>query len=595
MSENGTATDDVRQIKCINYAIDICLGSEYRSTVVERALNWRKKASPEAKKLLRSAITSSNFEIQGFRSASAHNAPSGRLVDPIVGRMPFSNRLSTAILKTWVESHDRLYAEAVEYHEKYDLPIEKQSLDEQFRNTWQIDQWERETEAFVNIYDKNRREDAALMLCYVSGSMPLPPLSDLDQDESSMEGSRLPMWVNHLQALPPEASEWEHIAEFVDEVRQISQSKEKEALRVRSARLEGDISGIREDYASELTYLERDTNAWSADNFPTIAEISAAVQRVGQFSELLAEYRPLREQATTRSEEDDRRRRRLEMEPRVLEFMDELNEFMLRAPSEVDDSLPAEAASVEPEQDDSLEPAGSAGDAAHADPSVDAAYASLQAEQASLSEQCRKFEQRIESLQADKQSLHQRIKDQRVALNESRRDADYWRTQFIDARKLLPGGVQSTDDEEEKMRDVKDVIERATAAFHRELLIQPNSRSDKAPRFRDAQSVWDALAWLATDYYKSRCGQASEIDLDYSLREACGWWYKPNQSDTAMNKYRDYYTTKVNGKTYLLDKHIGKGSSKDPRYTIRIGFAWDKERQVVVIGYIGQHQKTDAT
>ena len=595
MGENGTETADALETKYISYAIDRCLGDEYRSAAVKRALDWRKKASPETKNLLKSAITSSDFDIQGFRSASAHSAPSGRLVDPVVKHMPFSNGLSVAILRAWVESHDSLRADAVEYHEKYDLPIEDGDPGSQFRNTWQLDRWERETEAFINIYGKNGREDAALMLCCVSGSMPIPPLADLDDDALPGEGSRFPAWVNYLQTLPPEAPEWEQIADFVDEVRQISQSKEKEALRVRSSRLEGAIAGIREDFASELTYLERDIDAWSADNFPTIAAIAAAVERVDKFGELLGAYRPLREQATTRSEEDERRAKRLELEPLVLEFMEALDEFMLKAPETVDDSSPAEAASVEPEPKGSLEPTDGVDAAGHVDQGMHAAYTALEAEHASLSDKVRKLEQRIESLQLDKQGLHQRIKDQRDALNGSRRDADYWRAQFIDARKLLPGGVQSADDEETKMQDVKDVIERAEAAFRRELVIRLNSRSEKAPQFRDAQSVWNAFAWLATDYYKSRCGEASEVDLDYSLREACGWWYKPNQSDTAMNKYRDYYTTKVNGQTYVLDKHIGKGSSKDPRYTIRVAFAWDKERQIVVIGYVGQHQKTDAT
>ena len=111
MSKNGSELDDVKETKCINYAIDLHLGTEYRPGVVERALNWRKKASPEAQQTLRSAINNSNFSVQGFRSTSAYNAPSGLLLNQVVERMPTSNDLTGAILRVWIESQDVLHAE----------------------------------------------------------------------------------------------------------------------------------------------------------------------------------------------------------------------------------------------------------------------------------------------------------------------------------------------------------------------------------------------------------------------------------------------------------------------------------------------------
>jgi hypothetical protein len=62
-----------------------------------------------------------------------------------------------------------------------------------------------------------------------------------------------------------------------------------------------------------------------------------------------------------------------------------------------------------------------------------------------------------------------------------------------------------------------------------------------------------------------------------------------------MGMYKGYYTTKRNGKTIKLKSHIGKGSSKDARYCIRVGFDYDETDRVVVIGFLGQHQKTGAT
>ena len=90
-------------------------------------------------------------------------------------------------------------------------------------------------------------------------------------------------------------------------------------------------------------------------------------------------------------------------------------------------------------------------------------------------------------------------------------------------------------------------------------------------------------------------GEDNLPNLDVSIRKACKWWYRGHQSNMTVNKYKDWYTTKVGNKIHELKKHIGTGSSKDARYTIRIAFDWDTIQERVVIGFIGQHQQTDAT
>ena len=72
-------------------------------------------------------------------------------------------------------------------------------------------------------------------------------------------------------------------------------------------------------------------------------------------------------------------------------------------------------------------------------------------------------------------------------------------------------------------------------------------------------------------------------------------WYKTSQHETTMTQFREAYTTRVNGRVIWLGEHIGKGNSFDPRRTIRIAFDWDRQLQKVVIGYIGQHQRTAST
>ena len=47
----------------------------------------------------------------------------------------------------------------------------------------------------------------------------------------------------------------------------------------------------------------------------------------------------------------------------------------------------------------------------------------------------------------------------------------------------------------------------------------------------------------------------------------------------------------MDGRGYQLDEHIGKGTTFDPQNTIRTALAWDDERRLVVIGYVGLHQR----
>ena len=62
-----------------------------------------------------------------------------------------------------------------------------------------------------------------------------------------------------------------------------------------------------------------------------------------------------------------------------------------------------------------------------------------------------------------------------------------------------------------------------------------------------------------------------------------------------MKKHRDWYRVMVEGREVWLREHVGTGSSKDPRVTFRVGFAWDEARGRTVIGFLGQHQESDKT
>lgn len=618
MSENGTETDDVKETKCINYAIDLHLGIEYRSGVVERALNWRKKASPEAQKTLRSAINTSNFSVQGFRSTSAYNAPPGRLLDQVVERMPMSNELSAAILRVWVESHDSLHSSVVEYRKQSDMPIQEYVSGCEFPGSWDFDEWNHATDVFVKGNGTHREDDAALMLCCVSGNMPLLPPDDLDDGTVLPADSIFTHWIEYLKQLSPYAVDWQETEDFISEVREVSQAKVREAEEALTASLAKNLAYIEENFLDDLKYLEAEINSWSAIDTSKLADVSTTLDIVDQLGDSLLAYCRIRLQAATRSEEDARLAKRLELEPQILSLIDQVNRHISGDWNPDDDTSPPAGEAVvhsngdnpESESDaatassdlasgtradgaDSMNPDDAAGQ-------LDSAYVALQGDHTTLQNRHEKieaekqrYEQQVKELRLDNQSLKENEDALRRKLYESKENYRALQSSYVAIRRSAAGPIQSPGENGEDIPDIKAAVELAGRSFEGRLLFALNSKSEKNPGFEDTTSVWKAFEWLATEYYDSRCNGFDGIDsFDEACREACGLWYKPKQSDTAKGKYPEHYTTKVGSTTYMLDEHIGRGSG-DPRSMIRIGFDWDKSMEVVVVGYIGRHPRTD--
>jgi len=200
----------------------------------------------------------------------------------------------------------------------------------------------------------------------------------------------------------------------------------------------------------------------------------------------------------------------------------------------------------------------------------------------------------IRDLEERNQKLQGELESARSELRLYQGEAESWRRAYVNERK----GVSKELGEEElaPIEDVSTAVARAQEMFADQLAFALNSVSDvEANPYEEPEKVWAALEWLGTTYYRSRTGQRSIPDFDLSLREVCGWGYQAHQSKATMSKNKRWYTTIIDGEAYWLHEHMGTGSSKDARYTIRIGFDWDEKKRIVVIGFIGQHQKTSAT
>ncbi len=650
---SASLADTVRELGTTR-ALFVAASDECVESVANRVLSHFGRASPEAKRVFQAEIDKLNLPVPGFRNASvALRSNPQRLAYPLRVAIRSSDGLAGAALWIWAESESRQDLRDLVVERLNDIGpyigvcAEYPDLDgNKLRGIWPSESWERERDRFMELYADEDKDEIELMMCYVSGR--LPGVDDLAGESS--EQNVVEEEIEHIPAIlrvlsvclvdlenhPVSAAEWEReIPELADRIAEIVGEKVEE--RGRAATLNSFIGDIRSDFREELAYMERDISSWSADSLSTGEDVSRALRICEDLRSALEEFRDFRESlrespiSATSSEEKARRRRNDELEGRSERMLDRAQSVMSGEPT-LDDDPPGKPARVEGRLEDST--AGSSeSPGAGGDSDAPSSMASerevfpnydldrLARENDSLKSQMVELNQRLESLQAENSELEDENKTLRSEKRTLANDVQFLRADKADLEKnkqRLQSRLRDTEEKVESWRlsyeeesrkprltvenaptqveDVDDAVRYAEKLFPDQLLVKLNSKSDvKDNPFENPKDVWDALQWLATTYHDARAGVSSVTNFDQSIKEVCGWRYMSGQHETTKNKYRDWYTTKANGKTHWLLEHVGTGSSKDARHTIRIAFDWDKDEKTVVVGYVGQHQQTDAT
>ena len=616
---------------------------EYRSAVVKRVIERFPNLPNSARSALRSAVNDAKIPLPGFRPGQSGRALGGPnamlLLEPIDLEMRLTDRLASAVLRGWAESHSDLRKEVTRYLD--DKGLETNGMDfaeNRFRALWLPKQWETEWEIFTQANSQFDRDDIGLMLCYVSGKFPF-----LDLGEKREEPEVLAAALSYLRELPPTSPEWgQEIPDFISSISKLIEVKAAQRRWV--VEFEIAVQNIRKDFPELLEFFEQDTEQWAAAKIPPEADTAETFKLVEKLQSLLAEYQPIHERATGISEERERSQKRDELQPVILDTLNQIDALMAEkadregrdspegpkpdGPTTQGDSPPGEDAPeaqepgpppapppplAEPEPEPSrANPQQEASPVAESDVQGRAVavaeppgmapeeYAALQSENRGLrndSEALRAENRGLrndsEALRAENQGLRQEVEVLKTELFDSQEREESWRMAY---RSAMDGSLEDADDALADVENVNAAVEMAKSRFRQELLFAPNSESNiEGNPFNDPQKVWEALRWLATTYYSSRMGRLRVTDFDQSVKEACGWWYKGDQGETTLSRYEKSYTTRVDGKRHWLAEHIGKGTTFDARYTIRIAFDWDREKRQVIVGYIGRHQQTDAS
>ena len=279
----------------------------------------------------------------------------------------------------------------------------------------------------------------------------------------------------------------------------------------------------------------------------------------------------MRPQAASRQEELERSEARRAAEDGILKLTAEWQERMARARQAQDAATAAHGA--EPAVEEEEPPAGKQADA---DPaaieSLTAERDRLQAELETLREENGRLRSSNEELRAESGRRDDETRKLNDLIVRSRRTEEQWRQAYVESRK-----GRRPDDTPVRIDSVGEAVALARAAFGDRLLIKLNSRSNENTPSTNPAEVYDALAWLATAHCDGN---------DNRIGEACsGWTYKTSQREESIAKYREWYETLADGKTWFLGAHIGKGTRRDPRHTIRIGFVRDQEDHRVIVGF----------
>ena len=563
-----------------------------------KVLEHRDDLKQGARASLDSAIRD-GIRIQGFRDAS--KADASLLGHHVFHASVGDDRIACSLLRAWMEIEGDLHRIVARHLESAGTAADGPNFkDRRFDETWTVEEWEERVEQLATANPDLDRDAVGMMVCLASGRVPLGDGADL-----SVSSEVLNEIIDTLGDIEPGEPEWSEIASFVKVVEEIAKEK---ALRRTEGQKEDLAAALKDaaEFREELAYLEieLDPDAWSEEAAERPDRLEEALSLAERLKGGLSSYRDLRPRAESRQQELERAAERTEAEEAVLEIAEQWDQS-IRTPDEPAAEAAADGDGPTEEAED--------GPAQQAAAESQALVAQLESDLAGAEERCQALQSEADGLKAQLDSLRSENEDLAGARRslESHRDQlnaeignlrdeivrlgrqeEQWRQSYIDFRRNEVTEGEGAPDP----KSVREAIALAEDSFPDTLEFALNAKSDKNSPFQRPTEVFDALSWLATVYHHHRTNPGKPPQFDRLLKESCpGWSYKPGQTKTTKQRFDEWYFTSVNGRTYTLDAHLGKGNSHDPQNTIRIAFAWDDDADRVVVGYMGLHQRNRQT
>ena len=144
----------------------------------------------------------------------------------------------------------------------------------------------------------------------------------------------------------------------------------------------------------------------------------------------------------------------------------------------------------------------------------------------------------------------------------------------------------------EVYEEIKDWI---SESFSGKLRLHPRAeKSLKSARYERIADVVAGIKLLAGPYRDLKKGELDPNTFDTKCK-SLGFEETKSLSKTSAGKQGDEYFVTYSGSRRFLDRHLKKGTSKDPKYCLRIYYFWDEIDEIVVVGSLPEHLNTTAT
>jgi len=116
----------------------------------------------------------------------------------------------------------------------------------------------------------------------------------------------------------------------------------------------------------------------------------------------------------------------------------------------------------------------------------------------------------------------------------------------------------------------------------------------KRSHYTNPSFVYQCLELLAEQYTLVKLG---ELDRNAFKIEAenLGLAFGGSVDPAVASSFGDEYFIRYGGRRRFLDQHLGKGTSRDQRFTMRIYFTWCDASNLVVVGWLPSHLGCNAS
>lgn len=179
--------------------------------------------------------------------------------------------------------------------------------------------------------------------------------------------------------------------------------------------------------------------------------------------------------------------------------------------------------------------------------------------------------------------------------DEALKEAQAARVRIACLEAQLRGQGRDPDQHVPLLTSYRELADWAAAHLAGRVVLLPRAvRAARDGLFEDVGLVGRALLYLAGPYRTMRLkgNEASRRANETALAEL---GLENSSVGGDLERFPERFRVAWRGQKRLLDMHVKKGNARDPRRCLRIYYFWDEVEQLVVVGWLPSHMRTEAT